>query len=55
MAQGTVETHADPLLHNNSIYPLHANPSGYVALRRLKDRVLEGNESLLCAHPPAGS
>jgi len=55
VAQGTVETNADPLLHNNTIYPLHASPSGYVALRKLKDRVWEVNESLLCAHPPAGS
>jgi len=55
VALGTVETYADPLLHNNSIYPLHANASGYVALRRLKDQVLEANASLLDTRPPAGS
>ncbi len=44
VALGAIDAEADPLLHNNSIYPLHADPPGYAALQRLKDKAREANE-----------
>jgi len=44
--QGLIDAHADPLLHNNSIYPLHMDPAGYEELQRLKDLARVANEAL---------
>lgn len=46
VAQGLLDAEADPLLHNNSIYPLHRTEAGYAELRRLKDRAREANDAL---------
>lgn len=46
MALGAIDARADPLLHNNSIYPLYADESGYAALQKLKDAAREANEAL---------
>lgn len=46
VALGAIDARADPLLHNNSIYPLYADESGYAALQKLKDAAREANEAL---------
>ena len=58
--RGLLDPEADPLLHNNSIYPLHGSVEGYAELRKLKDQAREANENLLSgarvdrANPPGG-
>jgi radical SAM superfamily enzyme YgiQ (UPF0313 family) len=46
VAQGLIDADADPLLHNNSIYPLHMDPVGYEELQRLKDLARVANDAL---------
>ena len=44
--QGSLDPGADPLLHNNSVYPLHSSEQGYAELKRLKDLAKEANDRL---------